>query len=39
MNIKVGLSKELLELVVLGFELSKLGSVGGSIPPKRERHL
>jgi len=28
MNIKVGLSKELLELVVLGFKLSKLGSVG-----------
>ncbi len=28
MNIKVGFSKELLELVVLGFQLSKLGSVG-----------
>ena len=27
MNIKVGLSKELLALVVLGFKLSKLGSV------------
>ena len=28
MNIKAGFSNELLELVVLGFQLSKLGSVG-----------